>query len=75
MCCNLSPEPGAHVSGLWLSADPTEVKTVGIPARGNRWLVAQPTLCVCCASVMEKPEMFVTDVEQHASKTRGVGRS
>ena len=75
MCCKLASELGAHVSSLWQRADPPEVKTVGIPASANRRLVAQLTICVPCASVMEKLEMFVPDVEQHAPKTRGVGRS
>jgi hypothetical protein len=74
-CRNLPPIAGAHVFGIWQCPDSSEVKTIGVPASANRRVIAQPTMRVPCASVVEKFEMLVAEIKQHTPKTRGIGSS
>ena len=74
-CCDLASELSAHVGGIWFRAHSSEVESVGIPASPNGRVIAQLTVGVPCAGVVEQVEMLVAEVKEHATQTRSVGRA
>jgi hypothetical protein len=75
MCCNFSSKLGAHIFDHWLHANTTKVKAIRIPTSANCRIVAQLTVRMPFACVSQEIEMFVAEVEQCASETRGIGCS
>ena len=75
MDCHLAPEFGAHVFSLWLHTNPPEVKSVGIPTSTDGRVIAQLTMRMPCAGVLEKFEMLIANVVQYPSKTCCISRT
>src|SRR5262245_45752820 len=73
MYCNLAPELRAHVSGLRPHPHSSKVKSVGVPASTNRRVLTQTAMGVPCASVVEKLEVRVAQLEQHTTQPGGIG--
>src|SRR5262249_15808021 len=71
---NLAPYFGAHVTGLRLDANPPKIKSVCVPARTNRWIIAQLGMGVPFAGVIEKLEVLLAELEKHAPQTGSISR-
>src|SRR5262245_45067346 len=72
MCCNRPPELRAHVSGLRSHAHSPEIESVCVPASANCRILTQLAMGVPCASVVEKLEARVAQLEQHTTQPGSV---
>lgn len=73
ICGNLTTETGAHEFNRRRDANTAKIKPVGIPTSANSRVVTQPAVCVPCAGVVQKLEVLVSEIEQYAALTGGVG--
>jgi hypothetical protein len=71
--CDFASKLGAHVLGLWVNANATEIEPVGIPASADGRVLAQLAMRMPGAGVVEKFEMRFAQVKQDSSKGRSIG--